>query len=149
MADCIQQKSKISEQASDACIFCKIVQGVIPCSKVFENETVLAFLDVQPHAKGHTVLIPKVHGETVFDLNEDVLRELIPATKKTMQILQDKLNPDGFNVGWNHNAVGGQVVPHLHIHIFPRYNGDGGGNMHSIIDNAQISVEEVAEMIEN
>lgn len=128
------------------CIFCKIAKKEIPAHKVYESEKTLAFLDVKPHAKGHTVVIPKKHGETVFDFSDEDLKELVVDVKKTMEILQDVLSPDGFNVGWNHNSAGGQVVPHLHVHIMPRYNNDGGGSMHSIISNPQVSVEEVAKL---
>ena len=131
----------------DDCIFCKIVNGQIPAHKVYEDENSLAFLDVKPHAKGHTVVIPKKHGITVFDVDDKDYQELLLDVKKVMQILQDKLQPDGFNVGWNHNTAGGQVVPHLHIHIMPRYNGDGGGSMHSIV-NSPSNVEEVAKLFE-
>jgi len=129
------------------CIFCKIVREEIPCHKIYEDDNSLAFLDIKPHAKGHTVVIPKEHGETVFDLTETYLVEFFPSVKKTMKILRDKLNPDGFNVGWNDGKAAGQVVPHLHIHIFPRYNKDDGGSMHSIVNKPQTSVEEVAKLI--
>ena len=128
------------------CIFCKIIRGEIPCYKVYQNEKVLAFLDVKPHAKGHTVLVPKQHGETVFDISEEVNLELMKAIVEVMKILREKLDLDGFNVGWNHNTAGGQVVPHLHIHVMPRYNNDSGGSMHSIVNNPQVDVEEVAEL---
>ena len=148
MNTCIQQKSKISEYPSNACIFCKIGTGEIPAYKVYEDKTILAFLDINPHAQGHTVVIPKKHGVTVFDLNETDQKNIMAAVVKTMRIIQEKLNPGGFNVGWNHATAGGQVVPHLHIHIMPRYNGDGGGSMHSIVKNpGKKSVEEVAKLL--
>lgn len=129
------------------CIFCKIGKGEIPSYKVYEDKNVLAFLDIHPHAQGHTVLIPKSHGETLFDFTEMDQKNIMAAVAKTMKIIQDKLNPDGFNVGWNHNIAGGQVVPHLHIHILPRYNGDNGGSIHSIIKNpGKMPVAEVAKL---
>jgi len=130
-------------------IFDKLISGEIPCHKVYEDERNLAFLDNKPHAKGHTIVIPKKKGVTIFDYDWETLNRLIFAVKKTMEILQDKLNPDGFNVGWNHSTAAGQVVPHLHIHVMPRYNGDGGGSMHSIISNpGELSIEEVAQLLE-
>ncbi len=116
------------------CIFCKIIKGEIPCKKVYEDENILAFLDAQPHTKGHTLVIPKKHAEVIFDLTNEESKNLILAVKKVMMELKSKIHCDGFNVGWNHNSAGGQVVPHLHVHIMPRYNGDGGGSMHSIIN---------------
>jgi len=112
---------------------------------VYEDKEILAFLDIHPHALGHTVVIPKKHAETVFDLSEQQNANLMNAIVKIMTKL-DRLHPDGFNTGWNHNPAGGQVVPHLHVHIFPRYNNDGGGSMHSIIKNpGNKSVDQVAK----
>ena len=131
----------------DNCIFCKIVKKEIPCHQVYEDEEVLAFLDVKPHAKGHTVVIPKEHAQTVFDLSEESNKDLMQKTVKVMDRINEVLSPDGFNVGWNHNTAGGQVVPHLHIHVFPRYNGDEGGSMHSILNSpGDMNVEEVSEL---
>lgn len=129
------------------CIFCKIVTGEVPSHKVYEDEDFLAFLDAFPHAKGHTVVIPKEHAETVFDLAKEKTKGLMLAVKETMQKIQEILKPDAFNVGWNQKEVAGQVVPHLHIHIIPRYEGDGGGSMHSIIKNpGDLDVEEVGRL---
>lgn len=131
----------------NACIFCKIGKGEIPASKVYEDKNTLAFLDVKPHSKGHTVVIPKEHGETVFDFSDKQLQELMLAVRKIMSRIQKVLSPDGFNVGWNHNTAAGQVVPHLHVHVMPRYLGDGGGSMHSIVKNpGDVSVEEVGRL---
>ncbi len=130
----------------DECIFCKIVKGEIPCHKVYENTDVLAFLDIKPHAQGHTVVIPKLHAETLFELPDIKGKPMMDAIRKVMEKLKQKLSCDGFNVGWNHNSVAGQVVPHLHIHVLPRYNGDGGGSIHSIIKNqGNMSVDEIAK----
>ena len=131
------------------CLFCKIIQGQIPGYKVYEDKDNLAFLDIKPHAEGHAVVIPKIHAETVFELSAEQNKKLMAAVVKTMEKIRDTLNPAGFNVGWNHNPAGGQVVPHLHIHIFPRYHGDGGGSMHSIVRNpGQRRVEEVAALFQ-
>ena len=131
----------------DNCIFCKIVAGEIPNYTIYEDNHTLAFLDINPHAKGHTVLIPKLHTETLFDMNKELSGELFLNIEKVMEKIQEVLQPDGFNIGWNHGQAGGQSVPHLHIHIMPRWNGDGGGSMHSIVDQAgDISVEEIAKL---
>ena len=130
----------------DECIFCRIVQGEIPCYKVYEDKDTLAFLDVQPHAQGHTVVIPKKHVVRVFDLTEAQTKGFMADVVQAMKRVQEVLDPDGFNVGWNQNTAGGQVVPHLHVHIFPRYTNDGGGSMHSIIRNpGKERVEDVAK----
>jgi histidine triad (HIT) family protein len=130
------------------CIFCKIVKGEIPNYTVYEDEVSLAFLDINPHAKGHTVVVPKLHSDKIFDLPDENLKKLSVAVKRAMEKLQNKLNPDGFNVGWNHGEAGGQAVNHLHIHILPRYKGDSGGNIHSIIKNpGELGIEEVYNLL--
>ncbi len=129
------------------CIFCKIVAGDIPNHTVYEDNQTLSFLDVNPIAKGHTLVVPKVHAETVLDLNDELAKTVMPAVQKTMERIQSTLAPDGFNIGINHHEAGGQVVPHLHIHILPRWEGDGGGTVHSIVSNpGDINVEKVAEL---
>lgn len=131
------------------CTFCKIVDGEVPNHTVYEDSHALAFLDINPQSKGHTVVIPKVHGETFLDLNEELAGDLFIAVKRAQEKIEETLNPDGYNIGWNHGSAGGQVVPHLHVHIMPRWNDDGGGNMHSVVSNpGDMSVEEVAELFE-
>ena len=130
------------------CIFCEIVLSNIPNYTVYEDNQTLAFLDIHPRAKGHTVVIPKVHAETIFDLNEELLKSLLPAVERTTEKLESALQPDGYNIGWNHGEAGGQEIPHLHVHIMPRWDSDGGTNMHGIIDNSgDASVEDVAALL--
>ena len=129
------------------CIFCKILAKQVPNHTVYEDDFVLAFLDIFPHAKGHTVVIPKNHKNNFFEFNDEEAKALILGVKKTMERIDKVLQPEGFNVGWNEKPAGGQVVPHLHVHIFPRYTGDGGGSVHSIIKNpGDLSVEEIAKL---
>lgn len=131
------------------CIFCKIIEGEIDSYKIYEDEYALAFLDINPHAKGHTVVIPKFHAELLFELGDEDFKELSIAVKRTMERIDSVLHPEGYNIGWNHGKIGGQVVPHLHVHIMPRYSGDRGGNMHSIINNdGGMSVGQIAKMFE-
>ena len=119
----------------------------MPKYTIYEDNQFLAFLDIHPHAKGHTVVIPKVHAETIFDFNEELSKALMPAVQKTMERIDSTLHPQGYNVGWNHAEAGGQAVPHLHVHIMPRYDGDAGGSQHSVVNNpGDVPVEEVAKL---
>lgn len=128
-------------------IFSKILRKEIPNYTVFENDYVLAFLDIHPHAKGHTVVIPKKEVEFLEELDQKEIGELFNGVNSTMQVLKKKLAPEGFNIGWNHGKAGGQVIKHVHIHIMPRYNNDGGGSQHSIINNpGDLPVEKIAEL---
>jgi len=117
-------------------IFRKIIDGEIPCFKVYEDDENLAFLDITPHAKGHTLVISKTDGATLLDLPSQKAESLMRAVQATMKRIEDVLNPDGFNIGINHGEAGGQEVEHLHIHILPRYTNDGGANVHAIVSNA-------------
>ena len=101
-----------------ACIFCKIVQGEIPCNTVYEDDQVLAFDDIQPMAPVHVILIPKKHIATLMDLdaqNIDVTGDLISAAQKVARI--KNISDRGFRTVINCNAEGGQVVFHLHMHL--------------------------------
>ncbi|PIZ95259.1 MAG: HIT family protein [Candidatus Magasanikbacteria bacterium CG_4_10_14_0_2_um_filter_33_14] len=132
------------------CVFCKIVSGEIPNYTVYEDDYTLAFLDITPRAKGHTLVIPKRHALNLLDLDEDSVSKLLPAVKKVQEKIDIVLKPDGYNIGWNHGEAGGQVVPHLHIHIMPRFSGDGGSNMHAIVNNpGSESVEEIFKLFKN
>lgn len=128
-------------------IFKKIIAKDIPSHVVYEDEHNLAFLDINPHAKGHTLVIPKTDPERFADMKETEVQSLFVAVQKTMARIQEVLGPDGFNVGWNDGKAGGQMVEHVHVHILPRYDGDGGGSMHAIVKaDLEISVEEVAQL---
>ena len=128
------------------CLFCRIVEKKVPCHTVYEDNNVLAFLDIFPHTKGHTVVIPKKHAVVLQDLDVLESAAFIHGIDAAMQRIEKVLSPEGFNVGWNHGDAGGQVVKHLHTHIFPRWSGDGGSSMHAIINNPSGDVSEIAKL---
>jgi histidine triad (HIT) family protein len=110
------------------CIFCKIIDGEIPSSKVYEDEHVVAFLDISQVTKGHTLVIPKVHKENVYELTEDIASKVFAAVPKISNAIKAEYNPIGLNLLNNNGEDAGQSVFHFHIHIIPRYgNGDGFG----------------------
>lgn len=131
------------------CLFCKIAAGENPVHKVWEDENVFAFLDINPSSPGHTMVIPKKHVSTMFELTREELGGVFDGVKKVMQKIKDsKLAPQGFNVGINHDSVAGQEVMHLHIHIIPRWENDGGSSVQSIIKHPpEESLESVLEKI--
>jgi histidine triad (HIT) family protein len=100
---------------------------------VYENESVLAFLDIHPASRGHVMVIPKVHAENLDRLDDRHLAPLFSGVKTVMGLLDRALKPAGMNVGWNHGWAAGQRVSHLHVHIIPRHSGDGGGGIQSLI----------------
>ncbi|MBW2977881.1 HIT family protein [Candidatus Woesearchaeota archaeon] len=109
----------------DDCIFCKIINGEIPASKVYEDEKVLAFLDIAPVNKGHTLVIPKKHHETLLDMPDNLLADVMKATKKVAKAVIKAARTDGFNIMQSNKQTAGQVVPHFHLHIIPRLEKDG------------------------
>tara|TARA_Y100000310_G_C20145747_1_gene562364 strand:+ start:30 stop:443 length:414 start_codon:yes stop_codon:yes gene_type:complete len=109
----------------DDCIFCKIVKGEIPCSKVYEDSNVLAFLDIGPVNHGHTLVIPKEHCENLSDIPDELLKEVIVAVKKVSSAVQSGVSCDGISLNMSNGEEAGQVVPHAHFHIIPRVKGDG------------------------
>jgi histidine triad (HIT) family protein len=107
------------------CIFCKIVAGDIPSTKVYEDDHVLAFMDIGPLVRGHTLVIPKAHHNPLADTPDDVLSRVIAVVRLVARAQQDGLGADGVNVHQANGAVAGQVVPHLHFHVVPRFANDG------------------------
>ncbi|MDP7179695.1 MAG: HIT family protein [Candidatus Woesearchaeota archaeon] len=107
----------------EGCLFCKIVEGEIPCAKLYEDEKILSFLDIAPANKGHALVMPKEHYETLLDVPDDI--ELMKVVKKVVRAMSSALGNEGFNILVNNKKVAGQLVPHLHVHIIPRFAGDG------------------------
>lgn len=105
------------------CIFCRIVAGELPCAKVFESARVMAFLDIAPVEPGHTLVIPKQHYRLYTDLPDDLLLPLGEAVRAVGRRLTDVLRADGLSVSQANGACAGQVVPHVHFHLIPRYDG--------------------------
>ena len=107
------------------CIFCKIANGEIPSRTVFEDEQFRVFLDLGPATKGHALVVPKDHYKDLFAVPADVLSAAILTAQKVGASLKEKLQADGVNIVQNNGAAAGQTVDHFHIHIIPRYTGDG------------------------
>lgn len=105
------------------CVFCAIAAGEIPSFKVYEDDLVLAYLDINPCSKGHTLVIPKAHTTGLLDTSDEMLAALLARVKKVAARLKDALPCDGFNILQNNGAAAGQSVFHIHFHIVPRYEG--------------------------
>ena len=107
------------------CVFCKIVAGQIPAAKVYEDAETLAFMDIGPVIKGHTLVIPKAHVESLADAPADMLARLGAVVQRIARAQADGLKADGNNVILANGRAAGQEVPHLHLHVVPRFHNDG------------------------
>ncbi|MFW5730033.1 MAG: HIT family protein [Desulfonatronovibrionaceae bacterium] len=107
------------------CIFCRILEGRIPCSRVLENEHVLAFLDIAPVVKGHTLVIPREHVVNILDMPPHLAGQVYIAVQQVGNALMKGLGAEGFNLGMNNFKAAGQLVMHAHFHLIPRFSGDG------------------------
>ena len=108
------------------CIFCQIVSGQIPSSKVYEDEEVLAFLDITQVTKGHTLVIPKKHYRNMLEMDAEAASSLFARVPKIAKQLQDKLGASGVNIINNNEEAAGQTVFHTHAHLLPRFDESDG-----------------------
>jgi histidine triad (HIT) family protein len=107
------------------CLFCKIVAGEIPAHKVYEDETCLAFLDILPANRGHTLVIPKEHAAGLAEITPDSLAATVICAQGVARLLRMQLRPDGINMIQNDGAAAGQEIFHYHLHLLPRWEADG------------------------
>jgi len=108
----------------EGCVFCKIVQGQIPCVKVYEDDRVLAFADINPITRGHTLIIPTAHAENLWQIDEADLMAVGRAAKKIAAAIRTSLKPDGIACLQLNGRAVNQVVMHYHFHLIPRWNTD-------------------------
>ena len=116
------------------CIFCKIVKGDIPSYKIYEDDKIMAFLDINPYAPGHTLIIPKEHTLDITTIPNDTLNHIMDKAKDIAKLVTEKLNAPGFTLIQNNGFV--QEVKHFHLHVIPKY-----------MKNNEMDVKEVYEKI--
>ena len=107
------------------CIFCKIVRGELPCQKLYEDATTLAFMDINPGTPGHALVIPKAHAVDVHDVPPDTLADMARTAQKVARAAKEALGCGGVNLVQSSGAVAFQSVFHIHVHVIPRYPDDG------------------------
>ena len=112
----------------DDCIFCKIAAGEIPSRKIYEDSDLIAIMDGNLTAKGHSVIIPKEHCTNIYDIDEDIAAKVMKTAKKLATKMTVALNCDGFNLLQNNGETAGQTMFHFHMHLIPRYK-DADNNM--------------------
>ena len=109
----------------DDCIFCKLANGVFPTNSIYEDDTFNVILDAAPANPGHALILPKEHYTNVFEIDEETLGKAMILAKKIAERQTEILNCDGVNIIQNNKEAAGQSVPHYHLHVIPRFLGDG------------------------
>jgi histidine triad (HIT) family protein len=107
------------------CVFCKIVSGEIPSIKVLDEKKVLAFMDINPACRGHMLVIPKKHAENIFEISDADFSAVTGAVKRCARAVKEALGAEGITVLQLNGKASDQLVPHLHVHIMPRWEKDG------------------------
>lgn len=113
-----------------ACIFCQIVAGEIPSARIYEDEQVLAFLDITQVTKGHTLVIPKQHSRNLLEMDATTARHLFSLVPRIAHHLKERLGASGLNMVNNNEELAGQTVFHTHIHLLPRFDQNDGLQIH-------------------
>ena len=139
----VKESTLYSDAMSD-CIFCKIVEGSIPSHKVFEDENSLAFLDIFPANRGHTLVIPKKHVRDIHEADSQTYAHVATAAKTVADLLHEQLGSDGTTVFQMSREAGWQTVFHLHMHVIPRWENDG---LHKPWDIAPAHESELLEVL--
>ena len=104
-------------------VFAKILRGELPCEKVYEDEHVLALMDIMPRADGHVLVIPKAKARNMLDIAPDDLKNLMVGAQKVAKAVKKGMNADGLTIQQFSESAGGQIVFHIHIHVLPRWDG--------------------------
>lgn len=107
------------------CIFCRIANGEIPAGTLYEDEAFRVILDLGPATRGHALILPKDHAADLYELPEETAAAAMKLAKKMALIMREKLHCDGLNLVQNNGEAAGQTVTHFHLHLIPRYQGDG------------------------
>ncbi len=139
---------------SERTIFERIIDGDIPADIVYETDDVIAFLDANPLAPGHTLVVPKEPYARLRETPSELSAAVFEAVHALSGPIEDAVGADATTIGINDGPEAGQEVPHLHVHIVPRFDGDGGGTIHSAMagassgENTEEIAEEIAERLE-
>ncbi len=127
------------------CLFCKIIQGKIPSSIIYKDAVTLAFLDIAPFTKGHSVVVPKNHYQNLLDFPEEEMVSFFSALKKVANKLKTKLQADGINILQNNYKAAGQEVNHMHFHVIPRWINDKAFPLR--VKKLEMAKEELSEIL--
>lgn len=125
------------------CIFCKIIKGEIPAYKIYEDKDLIAILDIAPINPGHILLIPKKHFQLLEELPDETLEKIILTAKKIIPKIKKIVKSDAVNFSLNDGKIAGQLIPHVHFHIMPRFKGDG----HKLFEGKALKKEDAEKIL--
>jgi len=131
----------------ESCIFCKIVQKQAPSSIIYEDDYVMAFLDIRPVNEGHTLIIPKEHYADIFDTPSELLGKVHQVTKKVAVAVKQAVNVDGISIIQQNGRAANQDIFHLHVHVIPRYTGEKVKPFHELQTTTQSQLDQTATKI--
>ena len=126
------------------CIFCKIANGEIPSSTLYEDDMVRVILDISPATKGHALILPKEHYTNLYEISDEMASHAIKVAKKMAKKMQEELGGEGLNVLQNNGELAGQTVFHYHMHLIPRYQED---KINMKWENGELSESEKEELV--
>ena len=129
------------------CVFCRIVSGEIPATRLYEDERTLAFMDINPLNDGHCLVVTRAHVPTLFDAAEADLQAAIATARRVALAIREALKPEGLNVLQANGPAAFQSVPHFHLHLVPRWTGDGKGFDWKLVPGDRERIQATAEKI--
>ena len=130
------------------CIFCKIANGEIPSTTLYEDEDFRVILDLGPATRGHALLLPKNHFANLFELDDETAQKAILVAKKMAGKMKAALGADGFNLVQNNGEAAGQTVFHFHMHLIPRYENDNAGILWEPGETTPEDMDEVKRLVD-
>ena len=131
----------------DKSIFSMIIDGEIPCHKVYEDDLVFAFLDINPISTGHTLVIPKYHSSKINQLPIMFANSLMNTIHTLTGPIEEAVGANATTIAFNNGIAAGQEVPHVHCHIIPRFEQDGGKSVHSIVKESSSTSTDFSDIV--
>jgi histidine triad (HIT) family protein len=129
------------------CVFCKIIQGELYSAKVYEDEEFFVFMDKRPINNGHTLVVPKKHYKTIFEMSYEEIGKLFSLATRVAKAVVKAMDAHGLNIGQNNGRAAGQIIDHVHVHIIPRFFGDSSEGWPGRKYASREELEKVAKMI--
>jgi histidine triad (HIT) family protein len=136
----------MTEGGDGGCLFCKIARGEVPAKKVYEDENVYSFLDINPRNPGHTLVIPKKHAVTLLEMDEKGVGKLFESVRHIAEAVQKGTKADGLSIVQSNGKAAGQVVTHVHVHIIPRYMSEGPIGLEGVLSVKKMPEESINQI---